>query len=622
MCGIVGALVFDSLEKKSEEKMRNEAIIFLTTQLLQATVERGKDATGVSLLWSDGMYAGLKMGIPSPEFIARFGGSEKDFEGFLKLWREYTKQPKVFLGHCRKSSVGNSYDNKNNHPLQVGDVIFVHNGTLTNHDKIFENLGCDRHGEVDSEAIGRLLTYYTNNGSEPFTREAVVETTRRLHGTYSVLAANGNNPYQVAQFRDGRPAEMVLVKPLKTVFVASEKKFLENVLFEYNKMSKLFASEKKFPYVKKDDVDFKMLPDDSIALWDLTVPVTDKTTITDLYDWEKAPLRGEKIWSSYTTNTYNSTAGSFGKKTTGTEVRTQQRNKSTGSSTKMEDSADADGLVWSKSLNKYKTQAGINKSRQLGSVTIDVEKGSLVELDAKGNEVAQDIEIKEVTEGDVEDLISNAAEIKELSYNKVGAALSSLASGKKSDKSSVDSKPKSTGNTVEVDMTADPEAIKKANEYVEKGLMKYEKDEEVAEELDVSDASVLRPLPLFALANRIKKYLFRQGFMVGYTARKREEPAKRTVETDYSVLKKLDSAEKQIRTLKMVVRVLAHCLSVRTHGNSQAVIESLIKDGVNAIVKSKRAKTKLMQSFSEGDFKKIPLLKEVSKAAEVESEKK
>jgi glucosamine 6-phosphate synthetase-like amidotransferase/phosphosugar isomerase protein len=209
MCGIVGGLAFGKFDTKAGEKVRRESSIFITTQLLQKTVERGKDATGVSLLWDDGNYTGLKMGIPSPDFISRYGETEKDYEGILKLWREYPKIMKVFLGHCRKSSVGNSYDNKNNHPIKVDDIMVIHNGTLTNHDIVFDKLNCKRHAEVDTEAISHLLHEYTKNGTEPFTIDILRETCRRLQGTYSVLAASGNNPFQVAQFRDSKPAEMV-----------------------------------------------------------------------------------------------------------------------------------------------------------------------------------------------------------------------------------------------------------------------------------------------------------------------------------------------------------------------------------------------------------------------------
>lgn len=603
MCGIVGALIFDAFERKSEERTRTEANIFITTQLLQATVERGKDATGVSLLWSDGNYTGLKMGIPAPDFIARFGETEKDFEGFLKIWREYPKLMKVFVGHCRKSSIGNSYDNKNNHPIQIGDIIMIHNGTLTNHEKIFDKLDCDRTGDVDSEAIGRLLHHYTNGGSEPFTADMLKEVTRRLNGTYSVLAMSGNNPYQVAQFRDGRPAEMVLVRPLKTVYVSSDKKFLENILFEYNKMSKLFARSAKFPYLKQADVEFKTLPDDSCAVWDLTVPVTFKTEIADLYDWQKTPLRVNKIWQSVTggtSSTYDQSNNAYGqgvqKNTQGTEVDfLNKRNAKTGQGSVRDD--DDDGLVWSRALNRYKTQTGIDETKEFGAVTVDVEKGEItnVKENAKGSG------IKEVDKREVENLLVGTAEVKELSIERAKNAVESLAND---DKKSSTGEGKSSGATIEVDMTSDPEALKRAGEYVDKGLIKYETDEEVAEDLNVSDASVLRPLSLYALANRIKKFIFKQGFITGYIYHKTEDKQPTSA--------KAENAEKKIRTMKLAVKVLATALEYRTRGNTPAAIEEMVETAIKDTFKtSKTARLDLGLAFSVGDMKNMPILKEI-----------
>jgi len=611
MCGIVGALTFDAFEKKSEEKIRTEANIFITTQLLQATVERGKEATGVSLLWSDGNYSGLKMGIPSPDFIARFGETEKDFEGLLKLWRDYPKLMKIFIGHCRKSSVGNSYDNNNNHPIQIGDIIMLHNGTLTNHEKIFDKLKCERIGDVDSEAIGRLLHHYTNGGVEPFTIDMLKETTRRIHGTYSVLAMSGNNPYQVAQFRDGRPAEMVLVKPLKTVYIASEKKFLENVLFEYNKMCKLFATGVKFPYLKQADVEFKMLPDDSAALWDLTLPITDETKIEDLYAWEKTPFRVDKIWSNTTTTTttYNkSGTGTVVKKPAGTEVIAKTK-KNTGKDS-TDDDSDSNGLVWSKSLSKYKTQEGIKVTKGLGAVTVDVEKGSITNT----NGDTDILNIKEVDKTTVENLITSAAEVKELSLKRVEDAAGSLTKdGKKNVPALIETDENVTvsGSTIEVDMTSDPEAMKKAEEVVEKGLTKYESDDEVASDIEISDASVLRALSMFALANRIKKFVFKQGFMAGYIARKAESKQPNT--TEILQQQKEESAEKKIRLMKIVIKVMGSALELRCRGNSPEAVEQMISKALDDAYKpSKDTKVDLNLAFSVGDLKKIPLLKEIS----------
>ena len=612
MCGIVGALTFDAFEKKSEERIRTESSIFITTQLLQATVERGKDATGISLLWNDGNFTGLKMGIPSPDFIARFGETEKDFEGILKLWREYPKLLKIFMGHCRKSSVGNSYDNKNNHPIQIGNIVMIHNGTLTNHEKIFDKLKCDRTGDVDSEAIGRLLHHYTNGGNEPFTTDMLKEVTARLHGTYSVLAMSGNNPYQIAQFRDGRPAEMVLVRPLKMVFIASEKKYLENVLFEYNKQAKLFMTGNKWPYLKQADVDFKTLQDDSCAVWDLTVPVTDKTEIGDLYDWEKTCLRVDKVWGNSTTttnNTYNNNRTHTQKKPgAGTVVSARTTGNTGGASA--DDKDDPNGLIWSRSLNKYKTQTGIGKSKNCGAVTVDVETAEITPVEPI-EDAEEVLPLKEVSEDKIESLITDSAATKELSIKAAADAVAAVdddAKKSSTDKGNTNQEADDPGATVEVDMTSDPEAIKAAEDFVGKGLTVYENDDEVANDLDLSDGSVVRPLPTHALANRIKKFVFKQGFIAGYLARKAQEkdfPGKE---------KKIKNIARKIRVMKFVVRVLSRALEYRTRGNTEEVVRDLINTAVGETVKTPEpAKLDMTGVFSLGDFINMPLLKEIQK---------
>jgi len=606
MCGIVGALTFDAFEKKSEEKVRIESDIYITTQLLQATVERGKDATGVFLSWIDGNYTGLKMGIPAPDFISRFGETEKDFKGLLKIWRSYPKLMKVFIGHCRKSSVGNSYDNKNNHPIQIGDMVLVHNGTLTNHETIFDKLDCDRNGDVDSEAIGRLLHHYTGGGTEPFTMDILKETTRRLQGTYSVLAMSGNNPFQVAQFRDGRTAEMVLVRPLKTVYIASEKKFLENVLYEYNKNAQLFSTGVDFPYLKAADVEFVTLPDDSMALWDLTVPITDETKMADLYDFEKTPLRVDKIWGATTSYSAGNTGTGAKKLPAGTTVTASSK---TGQTATAGDDDDATGLVWSRSMNKYKMQKGIEESKGFGAVTVDVDSGDITPVDAA------DFVVKEVDKDAVENLLTGAAEIKELALKRTEDAADALATGAK--KNSCEQIPghnedlPAGGDTVEVDMTSDPEAIKKATDFIDKGLTKYETDDEVADDMGISEATVLRPLPLYALANRIKKTIFKQGFIVGYMAHKAESKQPDTEEMLQG--QKMENAEKKIRILKLIVKILAAGLKNRTRGNTPGAITAMLSAAIQSNIK---ARVDLGNAFSLGDLKKIPMLKELKEQIE------
>ena len=128
MCGVIGTLALGTLDKK-EEKIRQEAMRFLATELLQVTVDRGKEATGISTLFNNGDYMMLKMGISAPEFIARFGGTETDYDGYMKVWRKNIKAAKVCIGHCRKPSTGGNagaWDNNNNHPIRSGDIVGVH----------------------------------------------------------------------------------------------------------------------------------------------------------------------------------------------------------------------------------------------------------------------------------------------------------------------------------------------------------------------------------------------------------------------------------------------------------------------------------------------------------------
>jgi hypothetical protein len=499
----------------------------------------------------------------------------------------------------------------------------VHNGTLTNHDIIFDKLDCHREGEVDSEAIARLLHHYTKEGTEPFTSEMLKETTIRLDGTYSVLAVNGNNPYQVAQFRDRKPAEMVLVRPLKTVFVASEEKFLKHVLFEFNKMGKLFAPTVNFPHLKKADCDFKMLPDDSMALWDLTVSIDDKTEIADLYDWEKIPALGQRTWKS-TTSSYSSSWEGNKKKTTTPTAEVNASSKEGDDKNNDEDC----GLVWSTSLNRYKTQQGIQKSKEMGSVEIDTESGTVSQItvaDGDGDET--DVaDLKKVDAGEIENLIDGVADVDELSIKGSEETIGFVANVKKSNNSSSGNES-DNGNTAdsdvgeirEVDMTQHPDAQKAAEDFIETGLVKYDTDSEVLDELEASHATVLRNLPLFALANKVKKHIFKQAFMAGYVMRKLEEDQGDASGSEFEELKtkykkKIAKAEKRIALLKLVTRIMGKTLGKKKDSTLLKLVDSVLKEVLKK--HSNLDSLDFDAAFTAGELRSVPLLKDIKERIE------
>lgn len=604
MCGIIGQLAFGELDE-AKEKMRQESMIFLGSELLQLTQERGKDATGMSLLFDDGNYIGLKMGIPSIEFIARFGKNEKEYGGVVKAWRRTKKPVKVFLGHCRKTSRGSSLNNNNNHPIKVGEIIGVHNGTLENDDKIFSNLECKRNGQVDSEAIFRLLHHYTKNGAEPFTVEMVKEVVQRLDGTYAALAISGNNPYQVCAFRDRKPIDMALVRPLKLVIIASEKKFIETALFRYNKYGNLYMPDAKFPILRKGDIDYKILQDDSAVIFDLREKVSAKTEIGDLYDWEKMPRGIVDGYAKLTTSTTYNKKDSFNKaasgttdKTTTTSSKANENKKTTDTkSTDKSDNKSTAGRVWSKKARRYMVgfdEEEMAKSKRTGNVEVNVMDGSVEELDDKDEDSSAPFELEHDKDAEGR-ILANAASIKELPAPK-----------KEKDKKTETLKAEVTEDdgsthTVEVDVMVDAEAVEKAEEMIKTEPM-FDDIDEVLEALEIDNEETLRSIPITALVNRIKKFAMKAGFIRGFREQRDEERTDR----------KNKWAEKHIRSLKAILHMYEDILrfsgvGVRSGAIERAVIEAF-EDGADL------SKDNLDRIFTAGDernSKILPLVKRI-----------
>ena len=552
MCGIIGAAIFGPKADKNEETARQKSMIYLVTQLLQETKVRGEDATGIATLFRNGLYTGLKMGVDSEVFTTRYGNGEENYEGYLRRWQLNANPAVMCLGHCRKSSVGGNWDNKNNHPIRVRDTIGVHNGTLKNHNQIFQQLQSGRDGTVDSEAIIRLLGHYSQNGAEPFTTKMIDEVTRRLDGTFAVLAFNGNNPFQLVTFRDGRPMEYALIKPLNMLLVASEQKFLKRVLMEYNNMARLY-SFKEFKPIIASDVEFEMLRHNGQAIFDLTREVTDKTKIFDLCELENLPVA--KIWKVGTKPPeHNVSSGNLTTKYNDAVKQTHHHSGHTEQKAKPAISLKGKaGFIWIKSLKEYRcaTEFGssdptVEEDKKTFDLDVEIETSkatiTVEPSPVLGGNVAFTGKLKETD--NVENLVSNPVKVQDLSP---------AAAGKAADKDK---------NTKTVDMTVDPTALEEADK-ASKSLPTLESDEDVGAALEIADLRSLQALPLPALCNRVRRSAFKKGYYDGmlkayellevYTAPVNpvEEHTKDKME------QKLLKAQKQIRLLKVVIHLFS-----------------------------------------------------------------
>ncbi len=619
MCGIVGAAALGKASKKQEE-MILESMIFLTTELLQLTQARGSDATGISALFSDGNYYGLKMGVPSTEFISRFGGTKTDYEGILKLCRKNEHPVKALLGHCRKISVGTATDNANNHPVKVGDVVGVHNGTVTNHDVIFDKLKCKRDGDVDTEAIMRLLHFYSEKGTQPFTVDMLKEVCRRLEGTYSVIAFNGNSPNQLVTFRDSKPAELLLIRPLNIILIASEKDYLKTALFRYNKQAKLYmpiSEGAKFPLITSSDVDFLTMPDDTAAIFNLAEGVKKDVEIKDIFEKVKVP-RQDRLWRkgtvTYSPSQHQRGLTAAAKKAADDRAATAKiaaeakeareaaaRENKGGNSNINRTSA----YVWDKQKENFTRVEGIEEMRKLGSIELGVEDDDVTTLNSDDGPVekADGIALSTVSEEDVDTLVGDPAKIED-----------EISSEQDSDETPVslydDVADVAIGTTVEVDATVDTEAMEIAGKAAA-DLLKFENDEDLLMGLGIATKAALAKIPLYALANRVAKTVYQRAYYRGFV--KKKGLRKKTLE----LVKKKNKAEENIKALKTMTKIL----SITAGRPTLALSEDLKNDVLKATdeVINRQGETLSVKSiesiFSVGDFRDNEALKLVKEVA-------
>lgn len=675
MCGLVGALAYGEFLEKRLEKIRQESMIFLTTELLTLTQPRGKDATGVATMFADCDYMGLKMGISAQEFIARFGETEEDYEGYLKIWRKKTRPAKISIGHCRKPSVGGisgPENNKNNHPIKIGDIVGVHNGTLTNHDKIFTNLGCKRDGNVDSEAIFRLLHHYTDNGNEPFTTQALQETCKRISGSYAVMAFSGNNPFQMAAFRDGRPLEIAIIRPLKLVLIASEKDFLRMAIFRYNKMANLYQfGPLKFLSLTKDDVDVESLADDSLFLFDIRKEITADTKINDLFITEKVPTTG-KIWvtSKSVVNaanwnpaiSYHNNYNNVAKKTEVVAAQPKPVGQEPIIPTTQTATCPENGnlnqrncMVWNRASSQFETLSGVEEAKEHGNVEINCDDGEIREI--KTNKVivagasgmdkksagtsCSDGATKEVStftfeesNEPIDSLISDPARI-----NEVEVSESSDSSNAGEDpviavfKNNVATDPcnkfltyvddddvidvkdvqdiSTNHSKVEIDFSTHPDVLESATK-ITRDQPNFSNDIELANALEIANIDAMRSMETYSLANRIKAFMFKRGWYSGYIARLKEENGADENFSARSILiraqNKQKSAQNTIRNMKAITSVFWNMLGKCPEHPTWD--ESAVENAVKDTINNGKSLNidVLEKAFKPGDIQEMPVL--------------
>lgn len=166
MCGIAGFSISDKDHRKINCQDLAKA---LALQIQQ----RGRDATGIA--WSQhddkgcGVYY-MKDAVSASEFVDSI--------------EQIAKHTRTAIIHTRYATKGSPENNDNNHPILVGDTVGIHNGSIRNDDEIIAQVGTGRTGQVDTEAIFRLI----DASDDP------LKELHRLDGSAALAWLNVNEP--------------------------------------------------------------------------------------------------------------------------------------------------------------------------------------------------------------------------------------------------------------------------------------------------------------------------------------------------------------------------------------------------------------------------------------------
>ena len=184
MCGQCGII----LGKKRRTRKELEALGNMFTALLQYNERRGRDATGIYIADKNGIGKILKAPVAAVHLT--------ESSEYQNVVQKISNQTVALLGHTRWKTIGTPMVNENNHPISTEHCIGTHNGTIMNHNDLFQEFGWQRTGQVDSEAIFRCADDCIDKRGRLDMGE-FSEKLKKFLGTMSFILHNRQEPTMV-----------------------------------------------------------------------------------------------------------------------------------------------------------------------------------------------------------------------------------------------------------------------------------------------------------------------------------------------------------------------------------------------------------------------------------------
>tara|TARA_B100000886_G_scaffold307947_1_gene241305 strand:+ start:10331 stop:12268 length:1938 start_codon:yes stop_codon:yes gene_type:complete len=212
MCGIFGIV------NKDDKKISSDLIKKIANKLFIFSETRGKEAAGIAINTGLSIET-YKKPCSASEFI-----KEDKYKDLINFCLREGNKNFSLIGHSRLVTNGFAINNQNNQPVNVPGLVGIHNGIITNQEKILEaNKGLKCDSEVDTEVFLRLIKFNLEKSKNNII-SSVSESFNEIMGSASIATFFGNLPNLVLASNTG--ALFYIYNKRNTFFAFASERFI------------------------------------------------------------------------------------------------------------------------------------------------------------------------------------------------------------------------------------------------------------------------------------------------------------------------------------------------------------------------------------------------------------
>jgi len=163
-------------------------------------------------------------------------------EKFFSILEEI-KETKILIVHFRKSAWENTNSPKNSHPFKYKNILFAHNGTIYDYEKILPQINHPRRVNIlDSKAFFYLIVNMNEENLKEKFKKAVEEIkTKCNYSSLTCVFSNGENLYAYRSFTKLKDYYTLYYTRTNNSFLICSEPIGEDLNWKILKKEKLFV---------------------------------------------------------------------------------------------------------------------------------------------------------------------------------------------------------------------------------------------------------------------------------------------------------------------------------------------------------------------------------------------